>query len=229
MAFTVQDFDDMLKILEARPEWRRKMVRVLFPEIDLPKALQDLAEAQNRTEVALQRLEDAIDRLVSGQQKQGNDIKDLKGKLHESSYRTKADAIFGRYLRNGRNGTNWIADQLYDAFKASQISEAELEQVLAADLLWSGEERNTKVHLILVLEASWLAEIHDVERAYARANILRRIGLNAMGVVGGREWAEKVMEQALLQGVVITTNGHIDSSSWTNAWDLVQQGLGIKE
>lgn len=46
MAFTVNDFEDLLKIIEAQPEWRSRLRRALFPEIDVPKALQSLAESQ---------------------------------------------------------------------------------------------------------------------------------------------------------------------------------------
>ncbi|MFN8494378.1 MAG: hypothetical protein U0350_42655 [Caldilineaceae bacterium] len=83
-----------------------------------------------------------------------------------------------------------------------------------ADLLWTGEERQTKRPLILVMEASWLAETNDVERAATRAAILRRIGLNALAVVGGEEWTDAARQEARREGVVTTTNGAIDPESW---------------
>src|SRR5437899_1684305 len=102
----------------------------------------------------------------------------------------KADAIFGRYLRNGHKVTNSVADQLYDAFEAERISDAEFRQVLAADLLWGGEERQTKEQLVLVVEASWPIEVSAIDRAAENAIVLRRIGIKALGIVGGQEWAE---------------------------------------
>lgn len=57
MSLTINTFSDLLHIVNTNPEWRRKLVKALFPEIDVPKALQELAEAQRRTEAGLQRLE----------------------------------------------------------------------------------------------------------------------------------------------------------------------------
>jgi hypothetical protein len=67
-----------------------------------------------------------------------------------------------------------------------------------------------------------LAEIQDVERAFHRAAVLRRIGLNAIPVVGGREWTNKVIGQALTRGVLMATNGHLDWAAWEGAWASLQ-------
>ena len=45
MALQLDTFDDLLTIINTHPEWRRKLVKALFPEIDLPKALQELIES----------------------------------------------------------------------------------------------------------------------------------------------------------------------------------------
>jgi exonuclease VII small subunit len=316
MAFTVRDFDDLLKILETQPDWRSRLRRALFPEIDIPRALQELAAAQQRTEEALrqlvrsverleiqqvnltqgqkaiefrlehleqgqqrleqsqqnlkqgqqkleqgqqrleqsqqnleqgqQRLEQSQQNLEQGQQKleqgqqkleqgqqkleqgqqklehrQGRverDVRDLKGLSHERTYRDKADAIFGRFLRNGRNATHSVSDQLYEAVASGRISDQEVEQVLAADLLWSGNERSSKAEIVLVLEASWRAEQQDVTRAHDRTAVLRRIGIKALGVVGGREWDAETIDAALAHGIIVATNGSIEPRSWQNAW-----------
>lgn len=236
MAFTVNDFEDLLKIIEAQPEWRSRLRRALFPEIDVPKALQSLAESQQallkaqlETTVALKRLETTTERLAIGQDQLRRDLNELKtdvrklkGKAQEQTYHNKADAIFGRYLRNGRKAASQIADALYDSLEKGQVSDAEITQVLAADLLWTGEERQTKLPLILMMEASWLAEVNDVERAATRAAILRRIGLNALAVVGGEEWTDAARAEARREGIVTTTNGSIDPESWQAARSSIQ-------
>jgi len=63
VSLTVNNFSDLLQIIETHPEWRRKLVKVLFPEIDLPKAFQDLASTGQRTEAALERLAKSHERL----------------------------------------------------------------------------------------------------------------------------------------------------------------------
>lgn len=236
MAFTVNDFEDLLKIIEAQPEWRSRLRRALFPEIDVAKALQTLAESQiqinallkridaraERLETKVEHLDARVGRLEIGQTQLQRDVRSLKGKAQEQTYHNKADAIFGRYLRNGRKAASQIADALYDSLEKGQVSAAEITQVLAADLLWTGEERQTKLPLILVMEASWLAEVNDVERAATRAAILRRIGLNALAVVGGEEWTDTARAEARREGVVTTTNGSLDPESWQAARSSIQ-------
>ncbi len=260
MSFTVSDFEDLLKIIEAKPEWRSRLRRALFPEIDIPKAYQTLAESQAEMSSILKRLDTRVERLEIGQEQIKQDVgvlkqdvgvlkqdvgilkqdvgilkqdvgvlkrdvgvlkrdsANLKGKAQEQTYHNKADAIFGRYLRNGRKAGSWVADHLYAALLDEKVSEAEVEQVLAADLLWIGEERQTKTQLVLVMEASWLAEANDVERALKRAAVLERIGLHALPVVGGEEWTQDATTLARTHHVVVTMNGYIDKDSWQAAW-----------
>jgi hypothetical protein len=138
----------------------------------------------------------------------------LKGITHELNYRDKAVSIFGRYLKRGHNATHEVADRLQAAVEAGDISEQEFGQVLAADLLWGGQAREAEGEVILVVEASWMAEVSDVERAAARAGILRKIGLVALPVVAGREWTPEALEAARQAKAVVTTDGSVDAESW---------------
>jgi hypothetical protein len=150
------------------------------------------------------------------------DLAQLKDDSFERIYRLKADAIFGRYLRNGQNVTNLVADRLQEALEQGQISETDFDQVLAADLLWGGRSRQTQEELVLVVEASWLAEVNDVERASSRAAILRKIGLPALPIVAGREWSAEAADLAQSRKVVVTSNGRIDVDSWQQALESEQ-------
>ncbi len=273
MSLAIMTFQDLLHILDTHPEWRRRLVKVLFPEVDLPKALQELSEQGKRTEAAIEqltkivsRLDERTERLEAGQERldtrtarletrtvrleEGQkrldartsrlekgqqkldartsrletdmsevkrDLAELKGNFHEMSYRDKAASIFGRYVRRGRDMTNEIADQLHEAQEAGQITARAFAKVLAADLLWGGRLRQAKGKVILVIEASWQAEVSDVERAINRAEILHTIGLRALPVVAGRQWADDATEAAQERGVVTTINGYVDENSWEKA------------
>ena len=70
---------------------------------------------------------------------------------------------------------------------------------------------------MLVVEASWLAQLNDVERAQQRATVLRRLGLDALAVATGNEWTDDAATVAQETGVVRVTNGSINSASWQNA------------
>jgi hypothetical protein len=68
MAFTVEDFEDLLRILEERPEWQERMRRAILTRdlLELPadfaqlrQIVQELAEAQRRTEQRVEELAEA--------------------------------------------------------------------------------------------------------------------------------------------------------------------------
>ena len=63
MPFTVTDFRDLIRILHTQPEWRAELLRVLFPEalVDLPRALEELAEAQRQTEKTLKEVTERME------------------------------------------------------------------------------------------------------------------------------------------------------------------------
>lgn len=145
----------------------------------------------------------------------------LKDRSHERFYRDKASSVFGLYLRKGKVIDGEIGDALHEALLNQQISRTELKQVLATDLLWGGQTRQDKRQVVLVLEASWLAETTDVQRAAERAAILRRIGVLALPVVAGREWLPEATTLAQSEKVIRTTNGQIDDDSWDAAMSLL--------
>jgi len=64
MPFTVTEFSDLIYFLETQPEWRMELRRLLFPEalVDLPRALEELAEAQRQTEETLGRVTERMER-----------------------------------------------------------------------------------------------------------------------------------------------------------------------
>ena len=72
MPFTVKDFQDLVRLLRERPEWRDELRRVLLTDelLELPRAMRvlteevrRLAEAQLKTERAVQELAVQVGRL----------------------------------------------------------------------------------------------------------------------------------------------------------------------
>jgi hypothetical protein len=294
--FTVKEFSDLIYIIDNQPEWRHRLRRALFPEIDVAKSFErltaiierldkrvetGLAEAKTDREIDFVARESGFakakadreagfaeakadrehikkdvrqleERMEAGfaeakaareagfaeakaareagfaeakadrehikkrLDKLEHDVGDLKGLSLEQFYRDKAPSIFGRYVQRGRFMTDQVIKQLHDAESKKIITETELDHVMEADLLWGGRLWNTEdeTQIVLVVEASWLVAETDVERAVNRANILRKIGLNALAVVAGREWKDDMAEMARNAGVVMTTNGRVDRTSW---------------
>jgi hypothetical protein len=68
VAFTVEDFQDLVRLLEQHPEWRAELRRLVLTEelLELPALVRDLAEAQRRTEGAVRDLAEQVGSLAQG-------------------------------------------------------------------------------------------------------------------------------------------------------------------
>jgi hypothetical protein len=241
MPFTVADFHDLVRLLEEHPDWRTELRRVLLSQdlLDLPRTVQELAIAQRRTEEALshliQRMEQGFadaaedrqrirDRMEQGfaavateQRSMRRDIGQLKGMGQEQFYRDRAAAIFGRLLAQGYDATQQVADALQEARRTGVIADRDYQDVLAADLLWGGQLRDSRQPIVLVLEASWAVVSADVERAARRASVLRQAGLRAIPAAAGQQWSPTAKSRARQAGVVIVQDGTVDQDSWDAA------------
>jgi len=60
--FTVRDMPSLIEVINTHPEWRNELRRALFPEIDLPRAFHELAEAQKEMMQAIRDLTARMDR-----------------------------------------------------------------------------------------------------------------------------------------------------------------------
>ncbi len=139
-------------------------------------------------------------------------MRDVKGSTYESDIRNKAAAIFGRLIRRGRDGNNDVIDHLYDT---ETITEDEIDQVLSADLIWTGKQRKGDQQIVLVVEVSWLAEANDVTRAYERANIVQKAGMLAIPVVAGKAWTTEALDLAEERQALIVVDTGITPQSLT--------------
>lgn len=246
MGITVKDFPDLIQIINAHPEWRSRLRKALFPDIDLSKSLQDLhhslrelAEEQKLTQQALRGLTGRVDgldtrvgrgfdeaakdrRRIEARMDRGfgsvkRDMGVLKGESYEGRIQDRAAGIFGTCIRRGKDARESISERLYAAFESGVISEDEIDQVLAADLLWAGKTRSTGRDVVLVIEVSCYAEETDLQRAATRAGILASIDVEALPVVAGKEWEDGLLERAIERGVVIVCDKRVDRTSWQGA------------
>jgi cell division septum initiation protein DivIVA len=61
MIITETTFSELVTFVNAHPKWRQRFVKALYPDIDVAKALQDLAKTQQQTQQTLQKLTDRVE------------------------------------------------------------------------------------------------------------------------------------------------------------------------
>jgi hypothetical protein len=85
MAFTVQDYSDLVQLLAVHPEWQAELRRLLLTEdfLALPGIVRQLAEAQRRTETRLEALATRLEELAEAQRRTETRLEALAARLEE--------------------------------------------------------------------------------------------------------------------------------------------------
>jgi len=225
MAFTVQEFHDLVELLTQHPEWRGELRRLVLTEelLTLPQIVHDLAEAQRRTEQQVAQLTQQVAQLVEAQRRTErqisrlqDDVGDLKGIVLEERYRHHALAYFSRLVRRTHTFTEGeLVALLEEAVAGGRLSEDGMDEIVRADVVIRGQRRDSAGEVYLVVEVSWGVGPGDVERAVRRAALLAQTGLQTMPVVAGERITDEAAELAramrvwqVLDGRVTAPNGH---------------------
>ena len=232
MAFTIEDFRDLIQILGQHPEWRTELRRWVLSDdlLTLPQTMQELAEAQRRTEERLgqlaahmdelaQRMDQLttrMDQLIEVQTRMGSDLERLKGSDLEWRYHERAHAYFSRLLRRLHvlSGDELTA-LLEEAITQQRLSEDDADDILQADIVLRGRQREDGTEVYAVVEVAWGIGLSDVQRAVRRATLLARTGMPALPVVAGFWMTPEAQEPARAFKVWQVTNGNLTSPATT--------------
>jgi hypothetical protein len=105
----------------------------------------------------------------------------------ERRYIDRAASYFGRWLRQIRVLWPGALDHAFEQQLDANLSEEEKEEVLLLDAIILGKTKSADASEVIyvALEASVTIHIEDVERARARAVLLRRTGVRVVPVVAG--------------------------------------------
>ena len=262
MAFTVQDFHDLVRLLQQHPEWQAELRRLVLseelltlPELahkllqaheqaaerldrleatvaELTRGQQALLEAHRRAEERLDRLEATVAELTRNQQAlleahrrtekrvdhlsaqmedMYSQLGSIRGVLLEEQYRRNAPSYFGRLARKIRVlSSQHLADLLDAAIDQGSISWEERDKLLACDVVMTGLGRDDGAPLYIVAEVSIGIGYDDVDRAVARAQILRRVvDVPVIPTVAGQRIDAVIDEYARGKGVWRVLNGHV--------------------
>lgn len=233
-----QDFSDLTRLIEEHPEWRSELRRLLLSDelLTLPQAVGELIAAQRRTEEcvaalaeAQQRGEDRLSKLEAAIQNLVNEVRalvvslsrtqdtvgDMKGRLLELTYKEKAGGYFGHLLRRVR-----VVEltTLEDTLESS-LSPGEIREILRLDLLASGRLRirPEEPEVLLAVEISSVVDQNDVDRAERRAKLLQQAGYRVLPVAAGEQITRGAEESARVQKVVLLRDGQ--ALFWEEALD----------
>ncbi len=206
MAFTVQDFHDLITLVTQHPEWRAELRRLVLTEelLALPQIVHDLAEAQQRTEQQIAQLVQQVTQLTEAQRRTErqivrlqDDVGELKGIVLEQRYRNHAFAYFSRLVRRMHTVTDdELVALLEEAVARGVLSEDGMDEIGRADVVVRGQRRDGSGEVYLVVEVSWGVGPGDIERAVRRAALLGQTGLQTMPVVAGERITDEAAELA---------------------------------
>ena len=171
MAFTVEDYRDLVQLLSERPDWRSELRQLLLSDelLTLPEIVRGLAEAQQRTEERLSKIENAIQNLTEqvkalteSQRQTDNTVSRLKGESLEWSYRNKIYGYFGYLMRRLKVVDLSTIDEALEA----TLTSGEFRDVFRLDLLATGQLRASPDHpeVWLAIEISSVVDSNDVDR-----------------------------------------------------------------
>ncbi|HVC31622.1 MAG TPA: hypothetical protein VND24_10580 [Steroidobacteraceae bacterium] len=219
MPFTIDDFQDLLRLLGQHPEWRDELRRQLLTEelLELPALVRQLAEhlaaLDARLETLAARMDalaarmDALaarmDALAAQMSALAGRIGSVEGEALELRFARRAPAYFSRLARRLKViEPSDLADLLDNAVDEGRLTEAERQKVLAADVVVSGRRREDQVDIYLLVEVSAGIGHSDVERAADRAAILLKLGRPVTPLVAGYWINPEAEAQAAALGVL---------------------------
>lgn len=235
MAFTVEDYRDLVQLLSERPEWRSELRQLLLSDelLALPEIVRGLAEAQQRAEEQLSEIKTAMQHLTEqvaaltrdvrelteNQQRIDNTVSRLKGESLEWSYRNKIYGYFGYLMRRLK-----VVDlSTIDEALETTLTSGEFRDVFRLDLLATGQLRESPggPEVWLAIEISSVVDRNDVDRAWRQASLIRRVGPLVLPVAAGERATAGAETAACDQNVVLMTDGQAEFwdvavSAWIN-------------
>ena len=231
MAFTVEDYRDLVQLLSEHPEWRSELRQLLLSDelLTLPEIVRELAKAQQRAEERLANVEDRLSRietaiqhlteqvaeltrevreLTENQQRIDNTVGRVKGESLEWSYRNKIYGYFGYLMRRLK-----VVDlSTIDEALETTLTSGEFRDVFRLDLLATGQLRAApgEPEVWLAIEISSVVDSNDVDRAWRRASLIRRAGPLVLPVAAGERTTAGAETAARNQNVVLMTDGQAE-------------------
>ena len=160
-----------------------------------------------------------VRKLAENQRHMENTVSKLKGESLEWSYRNKIYGHFGYLMRRLKIVDLSTIDEVLETTLAS----GEFRDVFRLDLLATGQLRESPggPEVWLAIEISSMVDSNDVDRAWCRASLIRRVGPLVLPVAAGEQATSGAETAARDQNVVLMTDGQAQFwdtavSAWIN-------------
>lgn len=212
MAFSVDDFEDLYRLLSERPEWRARLRPLILGDefVELPERMARVEEQLIRIAERLDALGERMDQLITSQQlvierqnRMDGRMGNIEGDLLELRYSDNLRNWFRPHLLKPQRLYIDDLQELLEAQATGQVSEDEVDRVARTDLIVRGTQRGGAEQLLLAVEVSTTINPDDVVRADHAALVLRRAGYRAKALVGGYRATEDALEKAKELDVLI--------------------------
>jgi len=209
VAFTVNDFRDLVALLEARPDWRAELRRLVLSDelLRLPEEMRelvtivrDLAEQMRRSEARLGQVEERLDKVEVRLERVEDQVGDLRGNDLERRVRERPHIYVGKYVRWARLiGDDDLFALLNEAMTAGRITDEQADDIERLDAVVEGQVGEQKTYL--AVEVSSTVSDYDVERVVRRAAALgRALGQPVRAVVVGAVIPEALRQRIEVEG-----------------------------
>lgn len=194
MAFTVNDFEDLVGLLAQHPEWRERLRPLVVGDelLGVPSRLDRIEANLEAVTVRLDRLTERVDgltiavqRLVERADRAEGRMGNIEGELLESKYDRNVENWLGFYINRPARVSIHALTRVREAVQSGDISPQQMGRLRDLDLLVGGTEPGDGDEILLAIEVSYAIDEDDVRRANAAAEILRGAGYRARGLVGG--------------------------------------------
>ncbi len=231
MAFTVSDFDDLLKLLGQHPEWQAELRRLLVGDqlaaIDarleaVVDAIGELREAQRQTQAQLQELtalvatlaerqlafDERLDAFSESMRRSAIRVDELVGDSVEARYKTNLPSYLGRQMKQMSLVIPGDLELVSAAWRT--LSERDWRALGQLDALFAGALRESSAPVLIAVEASHVVDLYDVESVVDRAGILAQVGYRTIPAVGGDSIVDEARESAIARDVAILLGGKVE-------------------
>lgn len=190
-----------------------RMERVEQQQAATTAQIQALTQRVAELTERMERVERQIAELTSVVQRHTDNLAQLRGWYLEVRMRDRAPAIFGIWM----DATRVVPPMEVRKLVRDTFSRSQLQRLLSADIIVSGvlDEHPATPTIWLVIEVSATVDETDVERALARAELLRRVVPDVIPVVAGDQLTDPARLIAEEERVVIVRDGTI--SGWEEA------------